>query len=211
MTRPRRQRPGSPLQHPWFARAYSLASRWLDERGGSDHRRRLLAPLSGKVIEVGAGNGRNFAHYPTAVTSVLAVEPESRLRGQALRAAPLAPVPVGVVSARAEQLPVADDRFDGAVLSLVLCSIADPGHALAELRRVVRPGGVVRFYEHVRSPRASIGMVQDAVTPVWSFFAGGCHLNRDSATTIDSAPGFEVTELDRFSFAGVTHVLGTAR
>lgn len=199
-----------PLQHPLFARLYSPISRWLDHRGGSEHRERLVAPLSGQVIEVGAGNGLNFGHYPETVTSVLALEPESRLRTEAVRAASTAPVPVNVVGARAELLPATDDRFDGAVLSLVMCSVADPERALAELRRVVKPGGVVRFYEHVRSPRAAVGTAQDVITPVWSVCAGGCHLNRDTTATIQ-ATGFQITDLERFEFAGVTHVLGTAR
>jgi ubiquinone/menaquinone biosynthesis C-methylase UbiE len=198
------------LQHPLFARLYSPISRWLDHRGGSEYRQRLVAPLSGRVIEVGAGNGLNFGHYPESVTSVLALEPESRLRAEAVRGASTAPVPVKVIGARAERLPVADDQFDGAVLSLVICTVADPGRALAELRRVVRPGGTIRFYEHVRSPRPAVGAVQDVVTPVWSAGAGGCHLNRDTTAMIRAA-GFEITDLDRFAFAGVTHVLGTAR
>lgn len=198
------------LQHPVFARLYSLISRRLDRQGGDEYRRRLLAPLSGHVVEVGAGNGLNFAHYPTTVASVLAIEPESRLRAEAIRAASSAPVPVHVVGARAEQLPVGDDQVDGAVLSLVLCSIADRDSALAELRRVLKPGGLVRFYEHVRSPRPAVGALQDAITPVWSRFAGGCHLNRDATAALE-ASGFEVTDMDRFGFAGVTHVLGTAR
>jgi ubiquinone/menaquinone biosynthesis C-methylase UbiE len=198
------------LQHPRFARAYEWISRWEDEHGGIEHRRRLLAPLAGTVIEVGAGNGRNFAHYPPAVTSVVAVEPEARLREQATRRADSATVPVTVVPGRAERLPGGDGEYDGAVLSLVLCSIADPAAALAEVRRVLRPGGTLRFYEHVRSQRALAALVQDAVTPVWSRLGGGCHLNRDTAATIRAA-GFDLVELDRFPFSGVAHILGTAR
>lgn len=201
---------GTTLQHPWFGRVYPRVSRWLDDRGGSEIRERLLAPLTGRIIEVGAGSGLNFAHYPASVTSVLAVEPEAALRSEAQRSARSASAPISIVSARAERLPAAADRFDAAVVSLVLCSIADPGRALAELRRVVRPSGVIRFYEHVRSPRPVIGVVEDVVTPLWAVFAGGCHLNRDSPAIIEAA-GFEITELDRFPFAGVTHVLGTAR
>ena len=199
-----------PLQHPYFARLYSRVSRRLDSYGGSRHRRRLVAPLAGRVIEVGAGNGLNFAHYPETVTRVLAVEPESRLRAEARRAAASAPVVIDIVSARAEQLPVPDNQFDGAVLSLVLCSIADRQAALAELRRVVRRGGLVRFYEHVRSPRPMVGRAQDVITPVWSLFAGGCHLDRDAGAAIRAA-GFSITDVDEFTFAGVTHILGTAR
>lgn len=198
------------LQHPCFGRVYPRVSRWLDRRGGSDLRTQLLAPLTGRVLEVGAGNGLNFAHYPASVTSVLAIEPEDVLRSEARRAAQAASVPVTILDARAEQLPLHGDSVDAAVVSLVLCSIADPGRALAELRRVVRPGGVIRFYEHVRSPKPIVGAIEDVVTPAWSVFAGGCHLNRDAPAMIRGA-GFEITELERFPFAGVTHVLGTAR
>jgi len=198
------------LQHPGFARLYVRLSRWVDARGGLEQRQRLLAPLAGLVIEVGAGNGRNFAHYPSSVTSVLAVEPEARLLEEARRAATSAPVPISVVTGRAERLPGEEGEFDGAVLSLVLCSVADPGAALSEVRRVLKPGGTLRFYEHVRSPKPLVGAMQDLVTPVWSRFAGGCHLNRDTAATIRGV-GFEITEMDRFPLAGVTHVVGTAR
>lgn len=197
------------LQHPYFARLYSRVSRWLDMRGGSEYRQRLVAPLTGRMIEVGAGNGLNFAHYPETVTRVLAVEPETRLRAECRRAAASAPVVIDVVSARAEQLPTRDDIFDAAVLSLVLCSITNPQAALAELHRVVRPGGLVRFYEHVRSPRPAISRAQNVITPVWSRFAGGCRLNRDARAAMQAA-GFSITEVDQFTFAGVTHVLGTA-
>jgi ubiquinone/menaquinone biosynthesis C-methylase UbiE len=197
------------LQHPCFARLYSRVSRQLDAHGGRAYRQRLLAPLSGQIVEVGAGNGLNFSQYPAAVTRVVAVEPESRLRADALRAALHAPVPVHVVSGRAERLPLHDGRADGAVLSLVLCSIDDRAAALAELHRVLRPGGLVRFYEHVRSPRPVVGMMQDTITPVWSWFAGGCRLNRDAEACLRGA-GFALTDVDRFAFAGVTHVLGTA-
>lgn len=210
MRRPMHMQHGTTLQHPWFGRVYPRVSRWLDRRGGSDLRARLLAPLSGRVIEVGSGNGLNFAHYPASVTSVLAIEPEALLRSEAESAARSTLSQVNIVSARAEQLPVTDDSFDAAVLSLVLCSIADPGRALAELRRVVIPGGLIRFYEHVRSAQPIIGVVEDIVTPLWSAFAAGCHLNRDAPAIIEAA-GFEITELERFPFAGVTHVLGTAR
>lgn len=208
MTLPRR-RPSRNLQHPCFARTYSVASRMLDVRGGAGHRRDLLAPLTGRVVEVGAGNGLNFVHYPSTVTGVIAVEPERRLRTEAQHAAARAQVPVTIVSARAEQLPAPDDHFDGAVVSLVLCSFPEPGEALAELRRVVRPGGIVRFYEHVRSTRRAVGLMQDAITPVWSRLAGGCHLNRDAVAAVARA-GLEVMEVDRFPFAGVSHVAGTA-
>lgn len=198
------------LQHPGFARVYSRISRWVDARGGLEYRQRLLAPLAGCVIEVGAGNGRNFAHYPLAVTSVLAVEPEARLLQEARRAAAGAATPIRVVTGRAERLPANDGEYDAAVLSLVLCSIAAPAAALAEVRRALKPHGELRFYEHVRSPRPLAAAAQDLITPVWSRFAGGCHLNRDTAATIRRAR-FEITEIERFSLAGVTHILGTAR
>lgn len=206
----------SDFQHPRFAQAYARVAELVDQRGAYEHRRRLLKGAEGRVIEVGAGNGRNFAHYPAAVTEVVAVEPEDTLRRLAMKQAGSAPVPVTVLPGHAEALPADDGSFDVAVVSLVLCSVPSQPRALAEIARVLRPGGQLRFYEHVRSPNPAFGLLADVVTPVWRRLAGGCRPNRDTLGAIRRA-GFEVVESDRFGFApqpGVprlTHVLGYAR
>jgi SAM-dependent methyltransferase len=206
----------SAFQHPRFARAYERISAESERRGTAAHRARLLTGLAGRVIEVGAGNGLNFAHYPRSVVEVVAVEPEERLRALAERAAAAAPVPVRVVPGHADALPSGADEFDAGVLSLVLCSVPDPGRSLTELRRVLRPGGELRFYEHVRSVNAVVGVVEDLVTPLWSRAAGGCHPNRDLVAEIRRA-GFAIEELERFAYRPVrlaprqAHVLGRAR
>ena len=128
--------------------------------GVAGHRHRLLEGLAGEVIEVGAGNGLNLAHYPQQVTRVLAVEPEPHLTQVAGRNAGAAPVPVQVVSGAAERLPAADGSFDAAVACLTLCSVADQAVALADLRRVLRPGGQLRFLEHVHAGTAGMRRVQ---------------------------------------------------
>jgi ubiquinone/menaquinone biosynthesis C-methylase UbiE len=142
----------SDINHPLFARAYSRMS-----TGESDeqvaHRRETLAGLSGRVLELGAGNGRNFAFYPPEVSEVVAVEPEPYMRERAHEAAAQATARVEVVDAVADALPFPDAGFDAAVASLVLCSVPDQPTALAELRRVIRPGGELRFYEHVHAER----------------------------------------------------------
>ena len=109
------------------------------------------------MIEVGAGNGLNFPHYPADVEELVAVEPEEYLRERAVAAVRTAPVPIRVLDGVAGRLPAGDGSFDAAVVSGVLCSVPDQGSALADLRRVLRPGGELRFYEHVRGgiPRAS--------------------------------------------------------
>lgn len=204
------------VDNPVFARVYERLSRVMEERGGAEHREHLLAGLSGRVIEVGAGNGLNFSHYPAAVTEVVAIEPEPRLRASAQRAVRSAPVPVEVVEGIAEELPADDASFDAAVVSLVLCSVGDPAAALAEVRRVLRPGGELRFYEHVRSRHRRLGRVQDAVDRVWPHLAGGCHTGRDTVAAIGSA-GFAVERVERFRFPESRlflptspHVLGSA-
>ncbi|MFD8652501.1 class I SAM-dependent methyltransferase [Streptomyces mirabilis] len=106
-----------------------------------------------RVVEIGAGTGANFRHYPLEVTQVVAVEPKPRLRAHVEKAATDAPVQVEVAAGRAEQLPSEDDGFDVAVFSLVLCTFADVPGALAEARRVLKPGGKLLFYEHVGSER----------------------------------------------------------
>jgi ubiquinone/menaquinone biosynthesis C-methylase UbiE len=205
----------SAFQHPRFAKLYERISAESERRGTAEHRDRALAGLSGRVLEVGAGNGMNFRHYPATVTEVVAVEPENTLRALAEHAAASAPVPITVVAGHGGALPFDDASFDAAVVSLVLCSVPEPGHFLAEIRRVLKPGGDLRFFEHVRSSRPLLGVFQDAITPAWSAIGGGCHLNRDSRAAIDAA-GFEIDELDRFTYWPLkfipphAHILGRA-
>jgi ubiquinone/menaquinone biosynthesis C-methylase UbiE len=205
------------VHHPVFARAYERFSRDAEAKGGSQLRDRLLAGLHGRVIEVGAGNGLNFSHYPGTVTEVVAVEPESFLRARAEEAARAAVVPVVVVDGTADALPVPDAAFDAGVASVVLCSVPDQAVALAELRRVIRPGGELRFFEHVVSKRSTPARVQRiADRTIRPFLSGGCHAGRDTLAAIEAA-GFVVEHCERFSFRpnpiDVTspHILGTAR
>jgi SAM-dependent methyltransferase len=205
------------VNHPLFARMYlRMASRRLDgeER---DHRRALLEGLSGEVIEVGAGSGINFRFYPRTVSHVLAVEPEPVLRNAAVDNAAHAPVPVSVVSGVSGALPGEAETFDAGVASLVLCSVPDPGRALAELFRVIRPGGELRFYEHVVARgRASALIQRIADATLWPRLAGGCHLSRDTGAAFERA-GFTVESCERFTFSpgapvpAIPHILGCAR
>jgi ubiquinone/menaquinone biosynthesis C-methylase UbiE len=199
------------LRHPIFARVMAKAPEPAEV---TEHRRRLVAGLSGRVVEIGAGHGLNFQHYAETVAEVVAVEPEPYLRARGEEAASAAPVPVRVVAGRAEQLPVGDGEFDAAVASLVLCSVQDPAAALAELRRALRPGGELRFYEHVRGQSSGLARAQRAVDVVWPLFVGGCHVSRDTVGAIERA-GFHVERLDRFDFRpcalawpATPHVLG---
>lgn len=189
----------------------------MDRQGAAEHRRRLLAGLAGRVMEVGAGDGAGFAHYPAEVTGVVAVEPEPYLRTRAVVRAGEAAVPVDVVDGVAEDLPVGAGSVDAAVVSLVLCSVADQRAALGEVFRVVRPGGELRFYEHVAAPAGSrlarVQRVADAT--LWPRLMGGCHLGRDTAAAI-AAAGFVIDAIDRFDFPrgqpspASPHILGRA-
>lgn len=187
------------VHHPIFARLYARIADAADAAGVAEHREELLAGLSGRVVEIGCGPGTNFAHYPPTVTEVVAVEPEPYLRDLAVTAAATAPVPVGVVDGIAHDVPCPTDGADAAVASLVLCSVDSPADALAELRRVVRPGGELRFYEHVRADSAGLARWQRRLDVAWPHLAGGCHLSRDTAAAIEAA-GWEVTEIRRFEF-----------
>jgi SAM-dependent methyltransferase len=202
-----------PVHHPLFARCYARVGHLMDAEIG-DHRRRLLAGLSGRVLEVGAGNGLNFPHYPATVSEVLAIEPEPHLRRLALAAARQAPVPIRVVDGTAEALPVPDGAVDVVVASLVLCTVADLHRALAEIGRVLRPGGTLRFYEHVRATDPRLARWQDRLERPWGWLVGGCHPNRDTVAAIVAA-GLLVVQLDRFDLKAMppparAHVLGVA-
>lgn len=177
------------VRHPVFARYYARASVAAETRlGMAGIRRRLLSGLSGRVIEIGAGNGLNFAHYPGTVAEVVAIEPERLLRRRAVEATRRAGVPVDVVPGCAEALPVKSEAFDAVVFSLVLCSVRDLPRALAEARRVLRPGGEVRFFEHGRGGGRAMVLVQRALDrTVWPLLAGGCRLSREPVAALRDA------------------------
>lgn len=186
--------------HPVFSRLYARMSHVMEQHGYAERRRELLAGLSGSVIEIGAGNGLNFAHYPRTVTAVLAVEPEPHLRRLAQHNAQRAPVCVRVIDAVAEDLPAAEASFDAAVTSLVLCSVRDQPSALHEIHRVLKRGGELRFFEHVRAGTPALQRVQRLLDrTVWPRVTGGCHTSRDTAAAITSA-GFRIDRLERFPF-----------
>ncbi|EXU64059.1 methyltransferase type 11 [Streptomyces sp. PRh5] len=188
----RRTPPRDAVHHPLFARAYARLSPLADERAGlGELRGELLAGLSGRVIEIGAGNGLNFPHYPETVSEVVAIEPERHLRRLAARAGLRAGVPVDVVPGVAEALPVKSEGFDAAVACLVLCSVRDVRRALAELLRVLRPGGELRFLEHGRAEGRVLATAQRALDrTVWPLMFGGCHTAREVRSEI-AAAGFE--------------------
>lgn len=204
--------------HPIFARIYERLSQHVEAKGNAAHRGELLDGLGGRVIEVGAGNGLNFRHYPTTVTEVIAVEPEPFLRQRAQERAEHVAVPISVVDGTADQLPADDASFDAAVVSLVLCSVSDQRAALAEAHRVLRPGGELRFYEHVVSNQPRLARVQRVLDrTIWPRVGGGCHASRDTLASIEST-GFTVENHRRFQFRPALvgfftapHILGTAR
>jgi ubiquinone/menaquinone biosynthesis C-methylase UbiE len=205
------------IERPRFARMYMKVAGTAEKRGATEHRRRMLDGLGGVVLELGPGHGLNFPLYPATVTEVIAIEPEPTLRAAATRAAADAPVPIRVEGGTADELPLEDASVDAAVASLVLCSVPDQTRALAELRRVIRPGGELRFYEHVvpvRQPRRLLIQAADR-SGIWPRIAGGCHPARDTGGAIAQA-GFEVSSSDRIMFAAsrfepaVPHIIGSA-
>ena len=196
-----------------FARGWVAASPVLERYGLGPSRRRLVEGLRGTVVEVGAGSGVTFEHYPPEVARVVAVEPDPHLRAHAERCATVAPVPVRVVDTVAETLPLADGEADAIVFGLVLCTVPDVPAALAEARRVLAPGGELRILEHVR-PAGRLGAFADRVAPLWSRCGGGCRPNQDTARLLGEA-GFDVEGLRLRPFPPVVPVmpmlLGAAR
>jgi ubiquinone/menaquinone biosynthesis C-methylase UbiE len=156
--------------------------------------------LSGRVVEVGAGSGVSFAYYPSSVSELIAIEPEPALRERALQAAKSAPIPVQVLDATAERLPLPDASIDAAVFAGVLCSVDDPRRVLEETTRVLRGGGELRFYEHVIARNTRLRGLQRLLDATfWPRLFGGCRTTRDTETTL-AACGFAIEERERFSF-----------
>lgn len=170
------------------------------QAGLADKRREALAAASGKVLEIGAGTGLNLAAYPReGITRLVCTEPNRAMSRQLEARGAEAPVAVEVIAASAEWLPFEDASFDCVTGTLVLCEASSPATALAEIARVLRPGGHYLFLEHVRSSDPAQARMQDRWAPAWRFMAGGCNCNRDTLATIESSPlTVEKAEIGRF-------------
>lgn len=170
-------------------------------------RDRVCGSLSGGVVEVGFGSGLNVPHYPAGVTAIAAIEPSDVAWRLAAERVAATPVPVRRAGLDAQALPFEDDTFDCALSTWTLCTIPDGGAALAELRRVLRPGGTFHFVEHGRASDESVLQWQRRLEPVQKRLAGGCHLTRPIYEMIQGS-GFAIEEVDAFYLGGAPKVLG---
>jgi ubiquinone/menaquinone biosynthesis C-methylase UbiE len=173
------------------------------------HREYLTAGLSGRVLDLGAGTGAMFPYFASRPDIELcAVEPDPAMRRQARSKAADLDLTVDIADARAEALPYDDDSFDAVVASFVFCTIPDPGAALGELARVLRPGGEFRFLEHVRADGVA-GRLHDLFAPAWHTVAGGCHLNRETGDLFRTDDRFAIVEYRRLSDGAIPMIRGT--
>jgi SAM-dependent methyltransferase len=179
-----------------FSAFYDRAMASTEEAGLRQMRRELLSQARGRTVEIGAGTGANLPLYPDAVTELVLVEPDPHMRRKLEPRAGEADRTVEVVGAPGESLPFGDDEFDTAVVTLVLCTAPDPTAALAEIARVLRPGGRLLFLEHVRSQDPGLARWQDRLERPWRFCGDGCHCNRDTVATIEASP-LTVEHVDR--------------
>jgi ubiquinone/menaquinone biosynthesis C-methylase UbiE len=164
-------------------------------------RREACEGLQGDVIELGFGSGLNLPYLPDGVTGVWAVEPSGTATRLAAKRVAASAVPVEVIGTDGARVESADQRFDGALSTMTLCTIPDVAAALQELRRVLKPGAAFHFAEHGHAPDERIAHTQDRFNPWQMRFAGGCHLNRDIAALVTEA-GFEVDQLRNFYLKG---------
>jgi ubiquinone/menaquinone biosynthesis C-methylase UbiE len=170
-------------------------------------RRRVCEGLEGEVLEIGFGSGLNVPFYPTAVTRVAAVEPSDVGWKLADKRVSASRVPVERSGLDGQSLPFPDDSYDSALTTWSLCTIPDVAAALSELRRVLKPGGTLRFLEHGLAPDESVRRWQYRLEPMQKRLCGGCHLTRPVVDLLTSA-GFTITELDVFYEKGAPKVMG---
>lgn len=179
-----------------FAALYNRVLDGTERDGLGEMRGELLAGASGRTIEIGAGTGVNLEHYPDTVSELALVEPGPHMAKQLREKLAESGRAATIATAGAEELPFAADSFDTAVSTLVLCTVPDPEASLAELARVLKPGGRLLFIEHVRSEDPGRARWQDRLERPWRFVADGCHCNRDTLSTIGRSR-FDQVEAER--------------
>ena len=179
--------------HNIFAAMYERLSRSEREHNFMGPlRKEVIAQAQGVILEIGAGTGFNFAFYnPEQVERVEAIEPDSAMLRYARERLKTARVPITLTQAPVETLPFEDETFDSAVATLVFCSVTDPMRGLNEVRRVLKPGGILLLIEHVRAQGAFAQQLQNIITPVTKRVAGNCHWNRDTERSVINAD-FEI-------------------
>jgi ubiquinone/menaquinone biosynthesis C-methylase UbiE len=201
----------------FFARTYIRRSARREASGGYQHREQLLHGIAGDVLDLGAGHGLNFSHFPAEVRLVVGVEPNDDLRSAAAaQSEALHRRHLSLVSALGENLPLAESAFDAVVTSLVLCSVSSPESVLSEIRRTLKPGGLLCFYEHVASDHRLMRVAQRALDPAWSRLTSGCHTTRHTLSLIAKS-GFNVQACESLwfsprvsSYLTGPHILGRA-
>ncbi len=191
--------PGRIYDATWgrgFAALYDRCFAATEDAGLREMRREALSVASGRTIDLGAGTGANIDLYPDAVSELILAEPDPHMIGKLRPKLTGRGGDITAVQAPAEQLPFDDDSFDTAAFTLVLCTVPDPVAALAEVARVLRPGGKLLFLEHVRGEEPGLARWQDRLEKPWRFLGDGCHCNRDTVATIEASP-FAVEQVER--------------
>jgi ubiquinone/menaquinone biosynthesis C-methylase UbiE len=164
-------------------------------------RQRIVGAAEGRVLEIGVGSGLNFPFYGATVTSIIGLEPSPALLRMARSRASSAKAPITLLDASAEAIPLESGSIDTVITTWTLCTIPNAPLALAEIRRVLRPGGALRFVEHGRAPEPGVARWQDRLDPLWRRIAGGCHLNRKIDALI-LGNGFRIEALDNARLPG---------
>jgi ubiquinone/menaquinone biosynthesis C-methylase UbiE len=197
-------------EHRWdfvFAALYDRMMRRGEERSMGKRRRELVSNARGRTLEIGAGTGANIPHYPNALQELILAEPFEPMRRRLERKLGESGKSASTLDASAEAIPLEDESLDTVVSTLVLCTVDFPDIALAEVGRVLRPGGQLLFIEHVRSHSPRVARWQDRLETPWRHFGAGCRCNRDTIASI-AAAGFS-TEHEDVHWRGVPPIVAS--
>lgn len=184
------------------ARLYDGVLERGERKGMAEIRRKLIAKAEGAVLEIGAGTGLNAEYYGDGLERLVICEPEEHMIGELKKRVESLGLDAEIVRAAAEALPFEDDSFDTVISALVLCTVGDVDASLAEIRRVLKPGGRLLLVEHVHAGDTRLGRWQNRLHRPWRAVAAGCNCNRDTLQSIADS-GFQVTEIDQSEWHGM--------